>query len=87
MADSDSSIAWHRAQIKLLRETLLDLEAGAMAAGSIARTKKPVPARDGIAGVTRKLRQSEQLIEAYERRNARRPRGTDSQSLAGVRSA
>ena len=87
MADSDSSIAWHRAQIKRLRETLLDLEAGAMAAGKIPRTKKIGQARDGIAGVTRKLRQSEQIIEAHDRRNFRRPRGTDSQSLAGVRSA
>jgi hypothetical protein len=87
MADSDSSIAWHRAQIKRLRETLLDLEAGAMAVGKIARSKKIGQARDGIAGVRRKLRQSEQIVEAHERRHARRPRGTDSRSLAGVRSA
>ena len=87
MADSDSSIAWHRAQIKRLRQTLLDLEARTMATGKIVRSKKTGQARDGIAGLKRKLRQCEHIIEAHERRNARRPRGTDSQSLAGVRSA
>jgi hypothetical protein len=87
MADSDSSIAWHRAQIERLRETLLDLEARTMATGKIVRSKKTGQARDGIAGLKRKLRQYEQIIEAHEPRNTRRPRGTDSQSLAGVRSA
>jgi hypothetical protein len=86
MADSDSSIAWHRAQIKRLRATLLDLEAGTMATGKIVRSKKTGQARDGIADLKRKLRQSEQIIEVHEPRNTRRPRGTDSQSLAGVRS-
>ena len=85
MADSDSSIAWHRAQIKRLRETLRDLEAGTMAIGRIARSKKTGQAADAIAALKRKLRQSEQIIEAHE--PPRRPRGTDSQSLAGVRSA
>lgn len=85
MADSDSSIAWHRVQIKRLRDTLLDLEAGTMNSGKIARPKKSGQPPDTIAALKRKLRQSEQLIEAHEPR--RRPRGTDSQSLAGVRSA
>jgi hypothetical protein len=87
MADSDSSIAWHRAQIKRLRERLLDLDAGTMATGKIARSKKISQAQDGIAVLKRKLRQSEQIVEAHERRHTRRPRGTDSRSLAGVRSA
>jgi hypothetical protein len=86
MADSDSSIAWHRAQIKRLRERLLDLEAGTIATGRLGRPRKIDRARDGIAGLKRKLRQSEQIIEAHEPRSTRRPRGTDSQSLAGVRS-
>ena len=86
MADSDSSIAWHRAQIKKLRETLLGFETGGTTDGKIARSKKIGKARESITGLKRKIRQSEQIVEVYDRRHIKRPRGTDSQSLAGVRS-
>ena len=87
MADSDSSIAWHRAQIKRLRETLLDLETVGTTEGRIAGANKTGQAGLSIADLKRRIRQSEQIVEAYDRLHIRRPRGTDSQSLAGVRSS
>ena len=90
MADSDSGIAWHRAQIKRLREALRDFESGKaeVAKTDVAKapgSKRNGRARDAIADIKRKIRQSEQIVDLYERRNTRRPRGTDSQSLASVR--
>jgi hypothetical protein len=86
MADSDSSIAWHRAQIKRLREALLDVEAGTVIKRKTARSKKTGQASLSMADLKRKIRQSEQIVDAHDRLHVRRPRGTDSQSLAGVRS-
>jgi len=87
MADSDSGIAWHRARIKHLREALRELEAGADTVTRTAPTKKTRRAGWSIADLKRKIRQSEQIVEAYDRRHIKRPRGTDPQSLAGVRAS
>jgi hypothetical protein len=74
-ADSDSNIAWHRAQIKKHRETLSNFESIRFSIG--AGSKKT-----DQTDLKRKIRQSEQIIAAYEKRNAKRPRATDRQSLA-----
>ncbi len=87
MADSDSSIAWHRAQIKRLREALLDVEAAGVTGRKIARPKKTGRIGESITDLKRKIRQSEQIVDAYDRLHIKRPRGTDPQSLAGVRSS
>jgi len=81
MIDSDSNIAWHRAQLKKNRETLRDFEAGRFTIGEIAGSRK---IERSIADLKRKIRQSEQIIAVYEN-HARRPRATDYQSLTSVR--
>jgi hypothetical protein len=84
-ADSDSNIAWHRAQIKKHREILKNFEAMRFSIGEIAGSKKTDQTQGAVADLKRKVRQSEQIIAAYEKRNARRPRATDRQSLASFR--
>ena len=85
-ADSDSSIAWHRAQIKKHRETLKSLETGEVILGEIACSSRKIdPIQRAIANLKRKIDQSEQIISAYEKLNAKRPRATDRESLARVR--
>jgi peptidoglycan hydrolase CwlO-like protein len=85
-ADSDSSIAWHRAQVKKHRETLKLLESGEVTLGEIAGSSRKIDqTQRTIANLKRKIGQSEQIISAYERRNAKRPRATDRESLARVR--
>ena len=85
-ADSDSSIAWHRAQIKKHRETLKLLESGEVTLGEVAGSSRKIDqTQRTIANLKRKIGQSEQIISAYERRNAKRPRATDRESLARVR--
>jgi peptidoglycan hydrolase CwlO-like protein len=85
-ADSDSSIAWHRAQIKRHRETLKLLESGEVTLGEIAGSSRKIDqTQRTIANLKREIGQSEQIISAYERRNAKRPRATDRESLARVR--
>jgi peptidoglycan hydrolase CwlO-like protein len=85
-ADSDSSIAWHRAQIKKHRETLKLLESGEVTLGEIAGSSRKIDqTQRTIANLKREIGQSEQIISAYERRNAKRPRATDRESLARVR--
>ena len=85
-ADSDSSIAWHRAQIKKHRETLKFLESGEVTLGEIAGSSRKIDqTQRTIANLKREIGQSEQIISAYERRNAKRPRATDRESLARVR--
>ena len=85
-ADSDSSIAWHRAQIKKNRDTLKGLESGNATIGGLAGSKKIDQIQRTIADLNRKIRQSEQIVSAYDKQNAKRPRATDRQSLASVRS-
>jgi hypothetical protein len=85
-ADSDSSIAWRRAQIKKHRETLKLLESGEVTLGEIAGSSRKIDqTQRTIANLKREIGQSEQIISGYERRNAKRPRATDRESLARVR--
>jgi hypothetical protein len=84
-ADSDSNIAWHRAQIRKNRETLKNFETAKFTIGEISGSKTNGQTQKGLADLKRKIRQSEQIISAYEKHNAKRPRATDRQSLASIR--
>jgi hypothetical protein len=84
-ADSDSKIAWHRAQLRKHREGLKNLESSRFSIGEIAGSKKTDPTQRVVADLKRKIGQSEHIIAAHERSNAR-PRATDLQTLASVRS-
>jgi len=83
VADTNSEIAWHRAQLKRHRETLKALEVSRFTVGEMAGSKKTGQAEKTIAELKRKIAQSERLIAKYERRT-RRPLTTDLQSLASV---
>jgi len=82
VADSNSQIAWHRAQIKKHRAVLRQIETarhnfGEIAGSSIAQSHKTV------AELKRKIRDSERIIAAYEKQT-RRPLSTDFQTLASA---
>ena len=81
MAESNSDIAWHRVQLKKNRDALKALEIARFRIGDNAgwggQTQRT------IAGLKRKIAESERCIGAYERRN-KRPLATDLQSLASV---
>jgi len=83
-ADSDSNIAWHRAQLRKNREALRNHQTTRFTIGEIAGSKQTGQTQKALAELTRKIRQSEQAIAAYDRQT-QRPRATDFQSLANVR--
>ena len=82
-ADNDSAIAWHRAQLKILRETLKNIETARFTVGESAQSTKTGRTQKTIADLQRKIRQSQFIIAAYERQT-RRPLATDQQSLTNV---
>lgn len=82
-ADSNSNIAWHRAQLKKHLETLKDLETARFTIGEIAGSKKFDQTQKTVADLKRKIGLSQQIIATYERQ-IRRPRATDHQSLASA---
>ena len=82
-ADSDSTIAWHRAQLKQLRETLKNIETARFTVGEPAQSTKTGKTQKTIAELQRKISQSLQIIATHERQK-RRPLTTDQQSLASV---
>ena len=79
MVDSNSKIAWHRAQIKKSRAALKQLEIARFTVGHdrIGETQK------AIDELTRKISESEKCISAHEQQR-RRPMGTDFRSLTNV---
>ena len=79
MADSNSKIAWHRAQLKKNRAMLKQLEIARFTVGhdKVGKTQKTI---DELA---RKIAESEKCISAYEQQT-RRPLGTDFRSLTNV---
>jgi biotin synthase-related radical SAM superfamily protein len=83
VADSNSQIAWHRAQIKTHREALKNLETARFTVGEIAGSKAIGQTQKTIARLRQKIRDSEQIVAAYERQ-IRRPRTTDFQTLANA---
>ena len=84
VADSNSQIAWHRAQIKRHREALKQAETARFTFGEIAGAETIDPARQTVTELKRKIRDSEQIIAAHERQS-RRPLTTDHQTLASAR--
>jgi hypothetical protein len=82
-ADSDSRIAWHRAQVRKHRDALKRMEASKFAIGASANPKAVAQDRKLIAELTQKIRLSEQVIAEHERQS-RRPLATDLHSLANV---
>ena len=81
--DSDSAIAWHRAQLKKLRETLRNFETTRFTVGEPAQSTTTGKTQKAIAELEQKIRQSQHIIAAYERQN-RRPLATDQRSLSSV---
>ena len=83
VADSNSRIAWHRAQIRRHREALKDLETVRFTMGEIAGSKTADQAQKTVVDLRRKIRESEQIVAAHERQ-VRRPLSTDLQTLANA---
>ena len=79
-ADSDSNIAWHRAQLRKHSEALKHLETARFIVGEIAGSRQ---SQKSLADLKRKIRQSHRAIAAYEKQMLR-PRATDYRSLASV---
>ncbi|MFB9262335.1 hypothetical protein ACFFWD_03990 [Bradyrhizobium erythrophlei] len=77
-ADSNSHIAWQRAQLKKHRAALKELEVGQSGVANCGRS-----AQTTIAELQRKISESGRCIAEYERRT-RRPLATDLGSLARV---
>jgi len=82
MADSDSRIAWHRAQLKKNREALNALEVARFR----AQHDKLGDVQKAMLELERKIAESEKCIGGHDRqtRQTRRPLGTDFGSLKNV---
>ncbi len=83
VADSNSQIAWHRAQIRKHRDALKQIETARLTFGEIAGSKTIDQTQKKVAELKRKIRDSEQAVAAYERQT-RRPLTTDFQTLASA---
>ena len=81
--DSDSAIAWHRAQLKKLREILKSVETARFTVGEPAQSTRTGNTQKTIAELQQKILQSQHIIAAHERQT-RRPLATDQRSLASV---
>jgi uncharacterized protein (DUF3084 family) len=82
-ADSDSKIAWHRAQVRKHREALKNIETAKFATGESANPAAIAQARKTVDELKQKISQSEQVIAQHERQT-RRPLSTDLRSLSNV---
>jgi hypothetical protein len=83
-ADSDSKIAWHRAQVRKHRDALRNIETAKFAIGESANPAALAQTRKLVAELKQKISQSEQVITQHERQTTR-PRSTDLRSLSNVR--
>ncbi len=83
VADSNSQIAWHRAQIRKHREALKNLETARFTVGEVAGSKTIDRTQKTAARLKQQIRDSEQVIAAHERQ-VRRPLTTDFQTLANA---
>jgi hypothetical protein len=81
IADSDSNIAWHRAQLRKNRDAVKAMESARFTIGEV--TGSSGQTRKIIARLKRKIAESERCIAAHERRT-KRPVATDLRSLASV---
>jgi hypothetical protein len=83
VADSDSRIAWHRAQVRRHRDTLRRIETAEFTVGENADPRAIAQAQRTIGELKDKIRQSEQIIALHDRQT-RRPLATDLRSLSNV---
>jgi hypothetical protein len=81
IADSNSTIAWHRVQLQKNRDAVRALTTDRFMIGEIASSTGQT--QKTIAKLKRKIAESERCIAAHERRT-KRPVATDLQSLASV---
>ena len=79
MADSDSRIAWHRAQLRKNREALKALEVARFR----SQHDKLGAVQKAMFELERKIAESEKCIAGHDRQK-RRPLGTDFGSLKHV---
>jgi hypothetical protein len=83
VADSDSRIAWHRAQLKKHRAELKQIETIRFMVGESSDTRALDKTRRQLAELKDKIRESEQIIAQHEKQT-RRPLATDLRSLSSV---
>jgi len=83
VADSDSRIAWHRAQLRKNRAELRQIETVRFTVGQSSDAISLDKARRQIAELKDKIRESEQVIAQHDKQT-RRPLGTDLRSLSSV---
>ena len=81
MGDSNSTVAWHRVQLKKNRDSIKVLEKGRLRVGNNAELSGQI--QKDLAALRRKILESERCIAVHERRS-KRPVATDFQSLARV---
>ena len=82
IADSNSNIAWHRVQLRKNRDAVKALEIARFRIGGFSGAAGQSQQRT-IAGLKRKIAESERCIAAHEKRT-KRPLATDLRSLASV---
>ena len=83
VADSDSRIAWHRAQVRRHRDALRHIEPSKFTVGENADPRASAQAQKTVAELRDKIRQSEQVIALYDRQT-RRPLATDLRTLSNI---
>jgi 4'-phosphopantetheinyl transferase len=83
VADSDSRIAWHRAQLKKHRAELKQIETIRFTVGESSDIGDLDKSKRQLAELKDKIRESEQIIAQHDKQT-RRPLGTDLRSLTSV---
>jgi hypothetical protein len=83
VADSDSRIAWHRAQVKRHRDTLRHIETAKFTVGENSEPRAIAQTQKTVADLRDKIRQSEQIVALHDRQT-RRPLATDLRSLSNI---
>lgn len=83
VADTNSQIAWHRAQIRKHNEALKHFETARFTYDRIAGAKTSDQTQKIVAELRRKISASQQIVSAYERQ-VRRPLTTDFKTLANA---
>ena len=82
IADSNSTIAWHRVQLRKNREAVKAIEIARFRVGEMTGTAGHAQQK-ALADLNRKIRESLRCIAAHERQT-KRPLATDLRSLAQV---
>ena len=83
VADSDSRIAWHRAQVRRHRDTLRRIETAKFSVGENSDPRAIAQTQKTVTELKDKIRQSEQIIALHDRQT-RRPLATDLRTLSNI---